>query len=481
MTDDDGFANKAQPAVRDALILKLTFGLVLITSVACSLYASLDARGLYDDGVVYLVSICRREWFWLFDQRRVVQVLRQAPIVMLSKYSSMSLFQRGQVFTFVLLVLPPMLCALCWFVLPRCRKAWILFPLAFLLIGFAPTAMEAIGEGAIAASYFWILLFLFLFRTRSIGSQRLFLLLGIPAFQLHEGAFPLTGVLLFACATRARVAADRRERIFVAASALLFVAVFAYQIRWTAYPQFPGNREDVLRGLMRFEFLYVQDHLNLPVVTAGVAALALTAVVILQATQPSRTAQVWAQTVAFSFALFAMAAIAAALLVEQAFSPFGQLQARYFPVFVSAALGAAAVLLLSFRVPHRLWMQPATLVILISLCAAQTAADIAASRRWHAFAVDLRLRLANAHGLIPWETTLATGDKRADLNWRLMAEESTMPLTSIVFAPSSRIESIVDLPAGMTRRLVDPEKPDKLPQLRGVDYTPYRSYFHGRK
>jgi hypothetical protein len=480
MTDGD-FADETRPAAGDLGILKLTLGLVLITSLVCSIYASIDARGLYQDGVEHLFSICRRDGFSLFDQRKTVQILRQAPVVILSKFTSMSPFQRGQVFTFVLLMLPPTLCALCWFIVPRDRKAWILFPLAYLLIGFAPTSMHAIGEASIATSYYWILLFLFLFCTCSVASRRLFFLLSIAAFQLHEGAFPLTAVLLLACTMRARVAVDLRERIFIAASTLLFAAVFVYQIYWIIYPQFPVDREDILRGLMQFEFLYAQDHVNLPLVTAGVAALALTAVVILHTTQPARVAGARAQRIAIGFALFAIAASAAALLIEEAFSPFAQQQSRYFPVFVSTALGIAAVLLLSFRLPDRLWMQPATIIVLISLCAAQTVADIVATQRWHAFVVDLRSRLANARGLIPWETTLYTGEKRADLNWRLMATGWTIPQTSIVFAPSSSsIESIIDLPAGMTLRLVDPEKPDKLPRLRGVDYTPYRSYFNDR-
>jgi len=124
-------------AARDARYLRLTLGFVLATNLACSFYASIDARGLYHDGVYYLLKIAEHEWFFLIDPaRNAVQTLRQAPIVLLSKFTDMSLFQRGQVFTFVLLVLPTLLCALCWLIVPRDRKAWILFPLTYLLIGF---------------------------------------------------------------------------------------------------------------------------------------------------------------------------------------------------------------------------------------------------------------------------------------------------------------------------------------------------------
>jgi hypothetical protein len=58
-----------------------------------------------------------------------------------------------------------------------------------------------------------------------------------------------------------------------------------------------------------------------------------------------------------------------------------------------------------------------------------------------------------------------------------MAVDWTIPRTAIIFAPSSSIRSIIDLPTDLTCRPVDPEKPDELPQIRGLDYTPYRQFF----
>ena len=47
-------------------LLRVTFGLILATSLVCSLYASFffDARGLYSDGAAYLVAIYERQWFF---------------------------------------------------------------------------------------------------------------------------------------------------------------------------------------------------------------------------------------------------------------------------------------------------------------------------------------------------------------------------------------------------------------------------------
>ncbi len=90
-------------------------GLVLGLSLVTSLIASLFARGLFADGVYYLYRMAAGQWFHLVEPaRNTMQVLRQAPIVLLTRYSDMSMFKRGQAFTFVMLMLPPAICAFCW-------------------------------------------------------------------------------------------------------------------------------------------------------------------------------------------------------------------------------------------------------------------------------------------------------------------------------------------------------------------------------
>jgi hypothetical protein len=472
----------APRAVRDARNLWLTFGFVLTANLACSFYASIDARGLYHDGVYYLVNIADiKEFFIPGPARTTIEVLRQTPVVLLSKFTDMSLFQLGQAFSFTLLILPTLLCALCWLVAPPDRKAWTLFPLTYLLVGVAPTSIHAIGEAAPAASYFWIFLFLFLFRTRHIASQLLFLMLCIPAFQLHEGCFPLMVVLLLACSMRVRVSNEVREQVFLALSAILIAAVMVYEISWILYPQYPEDRDDILRALVRFQFLYVDGHLNLPLMTGTCALLALATTSIVNTIAPRGAAKVCTWTITLAWALFALTAVAATLFIERTFAPLAQLQARYHPVFVSAALGMVMVLMLRLRV--RAWMQPTTAFIIIALCGAQTVADLAGSLRWHAFKIDLQSRLTKAHGLIPWEATLHTGDKLADINWHLMAVPWVIPIMSVVFSRNGVINSLVDLPTDMMEsdRPVNPQRPDLLPKLPGVDYSPYRQFFVAQK
>src|SRR5262249_4847630 len=127
---------------------------VLTGAFATSLYAARYARGLYGDGAHYLLWIAEHNKFYLFAHaRRTVDVLRQALPVAISRFTDLSPWQLVQAFTFWMLVVPVLLCALCWPILPHNRKAWIVFPIMNLLAGSAASRFAAISEGAIAASY----------------------------------------------------------------------------------------------------------------------------------------------------------------------------------------------------------------------------------------------------------------------------------------------------------------------------------------
>jgi hypothetical protein len=392
-------------------LLQLILWFVVIAKLASSLYASIDARGLYADGASYLVGIYGDKWFLTYDVRGTVQILRQAPIVLLSRYTTATLFECGQVFTFVMLTMPTALCALCWFIAPNNRKAWILFPLIALLTGFAATSFHAIGEAAIATSYYWILLFLQLFRCHSAVWQVLFVLLCVPAFWLHEGAFPLTAGLLIAIAVQADAP---RRRFFVRVSALLLAAIFTYQLRWVIYPQFPDDRDGIVQGLTHFEFFYVDGHFNLQLINALVGLVALSVVFF-----PGRQGRSNRKNSSGRLDDLCISDNCRSPNDRREFfSVFAStsLKARYHPIIFSTALGAAMALLLRYQVPEPRWMQPTTIFILVLLCVTQTAADMAATARWDAYVVDLRSRLVHGQGLIPWEANLHTADERVDIN-----------------------------------------------------------------
>jgi hypothetical protein len=357
----------------------------------------------------------------------------------------------------------------------------MLFPLASLLIGFAATSMHAVGEAAIATSYFWILLFLLLFRVRSIGQQALFVLLCIPAFRLHEGAFPLTATLLLALLFRVHAAVGTaHERLFVGLASALLVVVLAYQIDWVIFPQFLGDRAHILHGLTHLEFLYADGRFNLPLVTGGLAFLTLLAIATINAALPSDQAARLSKVFLAAWLLVALAAVVIAMTIETSTAPLAQAQARYHPAFVGAGLGAVMILLRRFKLPDRIWKNSPTILVLLSLCAAQAVADAAATRQWNDYITDLQTTLSQERGLIPWETRLSAASRRIAIDWRAFEIAWTIPYICIIFAPNGVVRSIIDLPKDLTFRPLDPERPDSLPKLSGIDFAPYRSYYATR-
>jgi hypothetical protein len=455
--------------------LALTFAFVVLVSLACDLYASVYARGVYADAAGLVVVIYELKSFFASGPRAAVEIMRQAPVVLLARYTSATLFEGAQLLTFVTLALPTLLCAVCWWITPRDRKAWTLFPLAYLLIGFAATSMHAVGEAAIAASYFWILFFLLLFKVRTVSQQIWFLLICVPAFWLHEGIFPLTIVLLLALAARVHGATgSSREPVFVRLAAVLLVMILAKQIFYVIHPLYPDDRAHILVGLLHFEFLYFDCHFNLPLVTGAVGLLALLVLFFSKAMLPTDMVRRYTKLLLWGWTFFALGTIATAIMIEQSFSPFSQLQARYHPAMVSTLLGLMMIALLRFQQAEKAWTKPAIVFVMITLCVAQGVADVAATWRWNAYVADLRDRLTNGSGLIPWETTLHSGNERADINWRIFEIAWVMPFLCVIFAPKGVVKTMIDLPKRLAFRPLDPERPNDLPEIKGIDFSPFK-------
>jgi hypothetical protein len=398
---------------------------------------------------------------------------RQALVVALRRLTNLDLFELGQAFSLSMLLLPTALCALCWSILPRDHKSWIIFPIFALLAGVNASSFAPIGEGAIAASYLWPLFFLFLFRTDRPVFQATFLLLCIPAFFLHETGFIFMLVFLFACVEKFRAAAARRDRLFLVLCALVFVSIIAYEIRWIIHPLNAVDRAGYLDGLRRLEFANYNGRWNLPLVTGAVGLMSVAAIAALQLWTTRRIARPGTRVVTLIFVALTLVAAVAAWSSDASFSPFSQYQARNQAMFVGSGLGAASVMALQERIPHRIWLQPATLVVIAALAFAQFSWELAATERWRGYIADVRARLAAPTGLIGWEQNLASGDPEKNQMWRLMRFGWTMPSLSVILQSGSPVRSMIAAPNGSSWQPFDPSNLDKLPRIRGVDYAPY--------
>ena len=449
---------------------------VLVAYCCTSFYAALNCRGLYADASHYLLRIAEKENFDLFDpQRRTVQILRQTVVVVLRRLTDLELLSLGQAFSFSMLLLPVLLCALCWLILPQGRESWIIFPVLGLLAGVSASSFAPIGEGAIAASYLWPLLFLFLFRTERPVFQIVFLLFCIPVFFLHEAAFIFMLVFLFACVGKFLAAKAHVERIFLALCAILFISIITYEIRWIIHPFDAVDRAEYINSLYQLAFVVYDGRWNVPLLTGAVALITLSVVVALRLQATERIVSTGTLVATLMFAGWAVFAVIAPWTSDAAFSPYPQLVARNQALFVGSALAAAAVLTLQQKTPAQIWLRPTTLVVIAALACAQFSWDLAATQRWRVFIADVRARLAESDGLISWQQALALGDDHKNRTWRAMGMGLgwRMPSLSVVLQSGTPVRSMIAAPKGTRWQPFDPANLDTLPRIRGVDYTPY--------
>jgi hypothetical protein len=461
----------------DAAAIGATFGFAILTMLFCGAYASIYCRGLFQDGVYYLIRVCEHEWFYLYDPARTtVQIMRQAPVVLALNLGEFRLIELGRLLSLTMLITPPVLTALCWYIVPRDQKLWTLLPVISLLVGFSTTSFVPVGEASISASYFWILLFLLVFRTRTTLSRFAFLLLCLPAFQLHEAVCLLTPILLLALWSQRKEATSVRDWLFIGCAALLLSAILVYEARWVLYPRIVGEREAALHGILSLGVLYLEGHINLPAVTAilGIAALAVT--FFLHAGLPEAVTR-RANVIAAIFSAYGLLAIVAAWQFEETLSPAAQNLSRYNGIFASMALGFFIALFANARLRFS-WSKAPTLVIVVSLAVTQMGTDLAATWRWRLYLHDFQTRLANSTGLTDWQGNAAGTNAARDASWRLMTIGWVNPIMSIVLSPDGQVHSILDYSPDATFRPFDPLDPNSLPRIRGVSY---RSYFEAQK
>lgn len=468
------FEPDAKRQAADHALIAATVAIVLATLAISGAYASIHGRGLYQDGAYHLLRMTERDWFYLVNPPRLtVEAMRQAPVVLARQLGELSLFRLAQIFSAAMLALPLLLTAACWFIAPKDQKLWVLLPAIHLLVGFSTMSFEAVGEAAIAAGYVWVLLFLLVFRTRALVSQFCFIALCVPAFQLSESAVLLMPVLGFAIGLRAPKAASWAERIFLAGSALLTLAIAIYELGWIIHPRLPGEPTGALFAILSFGFLTFEGRVNLPVITAFGAVLALGATLFFHATL-ARSDKRLPAAAAIAFCLFALATACIAWQIDGSITPRGQSLARYNPIFATLVLGTLLVVGVHREGRAHSWARGPTFAVITALALSQMTADVRATILWRSYLHDIEERLAHSRGPVEWAGTAETGDAARDANWQVMTADWVHPIISIILAQDGDVRAILDYPPGTAFRPLDLSDPEKLPHIRGVSFAHYR-------
>jgi hypothetical protein len=466
---EPGSRDVIEPIVAVERQFRLAAGAVLCLAFLVSLYSALEWRSLFADGMYYFLSVLQRRDVALFEPaRRTVHVLQQFPTILALRMGVSELGALAVVYGMTLQILPLILTAACYPLLPRKEKALFVFPLAHYLLGTTVAFFAPIVEGPVAAAYFWLLLVLIVFG-RTWRSTLATVCLAMPALYLHETVVLLAPILAFAALQRARPAASRSTRIVFYVLAAWFVAVALLQAAWIVQPRSVVRRRD---AFLTFLLLGLLDYhgFNVPAVLA-VAALAAAWIVCRRSESRNRD---WAAALGFGAASFLL--VAATWLTGAAgllFAIWPEFAARNNAVVVSVPL---AVLFLAARArpeSRALWMRPQMAAVILFLGLGQLGWQALGVHYWSQFVADFRLVLVSHRGFAHWRDVLAeVGPERAERMDRL-AWYWTNPALSILLAPGGRVATIIGSVDERRWQPFDPIKIAELPRAAQFDYARY--------
>ena len=313
----------------------------------------------------------KKEGFSLIEpSRRTVQFLQQLPSVMGIAYGMHDMGTLAVVYSLTTQLLPLALVASCYLVLPKDRKVWFIFPLLHYLAGSTGAEFASIVEGPVATSYFWLMLYLILFRTEKRSSLVLAVLIALPVLYAHEVMIFLAPILALSAIWRAFKVESRLQRAGLLLLALWFAFVVAVQIGFVIHPREQANRAGFIHDFLHLNWLVTAyGDINVPVVLGMLSIMSMLLVwVIARIGRESSWVKGCSSLVTAIFGLVCLMAVAGTLYFDRLFCPETQFSARNHPAFVSVPLALLALASLRWSRLQAVWDTVPNRMILLFLC-----------------------------------------------------------------------------------------------------------------
>jgi hypothetical protein len=454
--------------------IRNSFLFSIVISTATMLYSVSEMRGLFADGSNYVVHVLASEDFFLLEPaRKLVQLLQQSLLVFGIRSGVTDLPTLAKLFTLGALGWPIILTGSCWLILPREEKGWIIGPLINLVAIIPMTSLAAIGEGMIASCFLWIIFFLVLFRTRSVGGAALAIPLTMLGAVTHESAavfFVGIGAIAI-MRLRGSSAVEWLTQFAISAAAIWSAC---YLVSVILHPRDPVNVGDFLIGVLALAFVELQG-VNLTAVATIVAFVSIFRIMRAQ-NKVEKT-----QTILLiSISLFALTAVLLLLLPEWTVTPVAEFSGRGLPV-----LGTT---LLSFGLwagwrngvkPEVLLSKPA-LLVLCGLLLTQSVAQVMMTRQWANTLATVSGIIERGEGRVPWQTALKTAAPRNPIIWTEMTWYSEIQALSLLLAPQGRVHALIDAPTFERWKPFQLDAPASLPKSRFWDAASYATAVDSR-
>jgi hypothetical protein len=476
-------ASNASPETSLDATFVLSCWLILIAAVFVNIYAALELRVLYADGAFILQRIMEKEGFAFFvPSRYYTNILQQFPTVAAIWLGVDSIPALIVCYGLTTFLLPLFLVSLCYFVLPPSRKVFFVFPLLHYLAGTTSASFVGISEGPVAGAYFWLLLYLLLFRFERKAWMLLALLI-LPVVFLHEVMVFLAPLLAAVASWRARQERHKSGVILFALLTMWFLVVAGFQTYFVIFPTEPGNRSQFFQDLIHLKWLLTMSgQVNVPALAGLLALLVIAGVSLagrsIQGTKPAKIQ--WSLVVGFSVVSFSMVAVT--IVSERFITPAMQFSARNHSALISFPLALCAILLTLYPSATLSWKNIKIISVTSILAVTVLLWHVVATHRWAVYLADFRSIQSVGRGLVSWKEACESLPDGNSSNFKNMSFPWTNPSLSILLSPQGRVTTVI---ANPDRRGAwvpfDPTDLQALPRSRFFDLGPYRATLEAAK
>jgi hypothetical protein len=409
-------------------LMLLALGLVAATQ----LQAGLALRGLFADGVFYTVRMLGHHGLAIMEpERGTAQLMVQAPVAIGMLLGLDDARKVALLFSLTTNLTPVLLTFTCLWVLPTEDRRFFLFPIFVFLGGSMGSAFASIADGATAAAYAWLLLFLLLFGPLTRCRHAAILLLSLGTLRLHEATAFLGPLLLIACLQR-RAIAPIIERGWLLVAAGLLAASSVLGLTFFLVPRSLGNRTSFLTDLLDLRWLFASGQgLNLPM-ALGLCGLLAAFVSCLRLLR---------QLSVIVFIVLAAGLTAAAVFGALPSTPAAAFAARNNGPLLS--LPAMALCLFLRRFPTSWPNTRAPLLIGATLAASLAVINLRATIDWSGYRNWFEASLPGDRSIIPWNKAVSELPSKKAASLDRFTWPWTNPLMSLVLAPPGPIGTVL--------------------------------------
>lgn len=434
-------------------------------------YAALSMRNFYPDGTIFFTHILEAvkpvHWHW---DRQFAYYVQHFPLITsiklgISDVPTLAKIHTSWYFSFGIISLVAN-----WFILPKDKKAFFIFPLFWMFAVYLNTEFFPITPGRLLTCIFWMIFNAALFRN-SWWSILLVAFFGWPTLRIYQGMLILGPMLTFISFWKAMSIKDdsKAKAITWIIFGLWFIVGAFFSFLSVLDPQDKTSFVTFLIGILLVfdEELYPHWPQFLSLFVLAFFGLSL---------PKQKFFYKRKEIFLIIFYVFAAFVLINPFIWPESLAPETHQQVRSLNIYFTLVLAIAAFLIHIGKIKVELEWWRMSYKVLVILSVVQIGWAIQATYQWNQYVEIFKQELAElSPGLhLAQETSLLDLNENYGLSNGMHNDWDTA-LMSILFAPDDSVKAIISHTFGNVYYPVDPYDPESMPFLEkyGITLFPY--------